>query len=250
MINSPSSLNFPNSPISPHQHLNPYDEKLNQFQSLVFRDHKAEEFKGSWKNQVFENKNPLHLEIGPGNGDFMVDFCQMNPSINLVGIDYCYKRGLKIAKKLSNLKDQTGQQNFKYLRAWAQRLDHLFDEAEIDCLYYFFPDPWPKLRHHKKRLFNVSYLKMLSQKLSREGSIMIKTDHEGYFDWMLETVKNHNLKENKIFEIELQTRNLHVDFPQHFLAQFKTQFEKIFIEQNTPIKALVLKLAAHRQNLQ
>jgi tRNA (guanine-N7-)-methyltransferase len=103
-------------------------------------------------------------------------------------------------------------------------------------VFYFFPDPWPKNRHHKKRLFQKPFLNACHKVLSPGGTLFVKTDHDGYFDWMLD-----HLKDEKRFEILLQSRDLRKEYPEHFLSQFTTKFEKIFLSQGTLIKSIVLK---------
>jgi tRNA (guanine-N7-)-methyltransferase len=216
---------------------NPYDLKLDHYKDFVMRlDSKTKKFP-SFEELNIPTQLPLHLEIGPGNGDFMKHFCMAHPHIHLVGIDYCYKRGLTIAKKLSAL----NQRNFRFIRGWAQYLHEIIPHNTIDCLYYFFPDPWPKARHHKKRLFTPEFLKIIHSILKDDGVMMIKTDHDGLYEWMLEKIAEYEMSSPLKFKIELQSRHLHNEFPHHFLAEFPTQFEKIFMKQGVSTKAIVLK---------
>ena len=214
-----------------YSHNNPYHERLSAFSEFVMRDTEAESFQGSWKEKVFQNDNPIHLEIGTGYGQFMSSFCEQNPSINFVGLDYRFKRSFALAKKLS----QIPEKNFKYLRAKGERVHFLFSENELDRIYYFFPDPWPKTRHHKKRLFQASFLENCSKVLKPAGELFIKTDHDQYFEWMLEFVHNQ-----KLFDIELKSFDMHSDHPDHLLSTYKTKFEKIFMKKNIKTKAMVL----------
>lgn len=215
-----------------YKHDNPYDEGLGLFEPFVLRDLEGEQHKGLWNKNVFKNQAPLHVEIGTGFGHFMLNFCEKNPFVNFVGLDYRFKRSFQLAKRLSQMKTS----NFRYLRAKGERIGHLFGESEIQALYYFFPDPWPKNRHHKKRLFQPFFLEQAFHCLTEDGEFFIKTDHLKYFQWMLEV-----LKECPFFTIQLQTFDLHREFPNHFLSQNPTKFEKIFLEKECPIKALVLK---------
>lgn len=217
-----------------YNHQNPYHERLGKFQEFVLRDHEAEVFKGEWKGKIFNNEFPLHIEIGSGSGHFMRDFCLRNPQINFVGLDYRFKRSYQLAKMLSELP----QKNFRYLRAKGERIEFLFGENEVDKVYYFFPDPWPKTRHHKKRLFQPVFIQGLFRILKAGGEVHIKTDHDEYFQWMENFLKNY---ENSQFEILLKTKDLKNEYPRHFLSSFETKFEKIFIKQGIKIKAFVLK---------
>lgn len=214
-----------------YKRTNPYHDKLGGFEDFVMRDEEAEAHRGDWKN-VFGNLNPVSVEIGTGYGEFMVDYCQKNPGTNFVGLDHRFKRSFALAKKLDKLENK----NFRYLRARGERLEFIFAENEVQNIFYFFPDPWPKKRHNKNRLFQKPFLDAAYTVLAPGGIIWVKTDHDDYFDWML-----RELETEKRFEVQLQTRDLRKEFPEHFLAQFTTKFEKIFLSQGTLIKSVVLK---------
>ena len=214
-----------------YKRTNPYHEKLGEFDSFVLRDEEAETHKGKW-SEVLGDTHPLNVEIGTGYGEFMVDYCQKNPGVNFVGLDHRFKRSFALARQL----DKLANKNFRYLRARGERIGFTFGENEVQNLFYFFPDPWPKKRHNKNRLFQKPFLDDAHKILPAGGIIYVKTDHDGYFEWMLDV-----LKDETRFEVLLQCRDLRKEFPDHFLSQFTTKFEKIFLSQGTLIKALVLK---------
>lgn len=211
---------------------NPYHDRLKIFDTFVMRDEEGEKLQGKWSEEVFTNNNELVVEIGTGYGHFMMDYTQKNPNHNFIGLDHRFKRSFHLAKKLSTLQFQ----NFRYLRARGERLQFLFSENEVTKLFYFFPDPWPKARHHKKRLFQKPFLDAAHKILKTGGQLFVKTDHDGYFEWMLE-----RLAQETRFEIELKSFDLRSEHPEHFLASFETKFEKIFLSKGIKIKALVLK---------
>lgn len=214
-----------------YSHQNPYHDRLSAFEEFVLRDNEAEEHAGSWSKSVFKNENPLEVEIGTGYGHFMLEHTQKNPSINFIGLDHRFKRSFNLAKKLSKLKHK----NFRYLRARGERLGFTFGESEIDTLYYFFPDPWPKKRHQKKRLFQEKFLEEAYKCLKPGGKFLIKTDHQHYYEWMLE-----HLEKQSHFQVVFNTDDIHKSHPEHFLASFQTKFEKIFLAQGTTTKAIEL----------
>lgn len=218
-----------------YTHRNPYHERLGEFPDFVLRDDEGESFAGKWREQVFTNNDPLYLEIGSGHGDFMMEFCQKNPQSNFVGLDYRFKRSFQLAKRLSALQEKAGPLRFRYLRAKGERIQFLFGENEVNGLYYFFPDPWPKARHHKKRLFQLPFLQSAYNILAPGGEIFIKTDHDDLFDWMNQVLENQNL-----FTVKMKSYDLLEEFPEHFLASFKTRFESLFLQQSIKVKALVL----------
>ncbi|HLE12855.1 MAG: tRNA (guanosine(46)-N7)-methyltransferase TrmB [Bdellovibrionales bacterium RIFOXYD12_FULL_39_22] len=215
-----------------YTHDNPYHEKLAEFSHFVLRDKEAEKFKGRWRQEVFANGRPIVAEIGSGHGDFMAAYCSDHKEINFLGMDFRFKRSFQIAKKLAQL----SLSNFRYLRARGERLNYMFAESEIDSLFYFFPDPWPKRKQQKRRLFQEHFLETAYKVLRPGGEIFIKTDHDGYAEWMMEIIAKQQL-----FELTFFSNDLRGEFPEHFLSQYITKFEKIFIGQNMKIKAFVLK---------
>lgn len=215
-----------------YTHDNPYHDKLGGFEHFVLRDEEAETNVGRWNEHIFQNKLPVEIEIGTGYGEFMIDYCQKNPEVNFIGLDHRFKRSFALAKKLDKLEHK----NFRYLRARGERLEFMFQESEVQSVFYFFPDPWPKTRHNKKRLFQRPFLDACHKVLKPGGTLFVKTDHDGYFDWMLK-----HLKDDTRFEVLLETRDLRNEYPEHFLSQFTTKFEKIFLSHGTLIKSVVLR---------
>ena len=211
---------------------NPYREKLHEYSDVMLQDLDGEAFTGSWKEKVFKNNNPLHLEIGTGYGHFLEQFSQDHPEINLVGMDYRFKRSFQLTKRLAkyNLK------NYRLLRAKGERIDFLFHESELDQAYFFFPDPWPKNRHLKKRLFQIPFLEKLHKILKPGGLFYIKTDHDDYALWMEQV-----MKDNTLFDIEYITHDLHNESAPELLKNYKTKFEKIFIKKQKNVHGFVLR---------
>ena len=108
-------------------------------------------YKGKWK-EYFNNDNPIYVEIGMGKGKFIVENALNNPNINYIGIekyDSVVAKALqKIDKKLDNL---------VMVRADANIIQDIFDH-EVTCIYLNFSDPWPKNRHHLRRLSSSVFL--------------------------------------------------------------------------------------------
>lgn len=216
-----------------YTHKNPYDDKLaREGLGIALRDKESEALQGQWRKELnLKDNSILSLEIGSGFGHFLQQYSQSHPSEGFIGLDHRFKRTYQLVKKLKKCEIQ----NFRYLRARAERLEYLFAEEELDQIFYFFPDPWPKSRHHKKRLIQKSYLPILWSRLKEDGVVFIKTDHPHYFEWMVDIFKDGP------FQHELLTRDLYKDYSDHFLASFQTKFEKIFLSQGTKINALVLR---------
>ena len=198
-----------------YKHDNPYHDRLGEFSDFVMRDNEAESFKNKWNTDVFKRDGKLFLEIGTGAGHFMIDYCTNNPLDHFVGLDYRFKRSFYLAKKLSVLEFK----NFRYLRAKGERIEFLFSENELDGIFYFFPDPWPKTRHHKKRLLQVNFLASAYKVLKAGGIFYIKTDHDDYAEWMAREIKASGL-----FNVLLESKDMRVEHPEHFLSQYLNWF--------------------------
>jgi tRNA (guanine-N7-)-methyltransferase len=211
---------------------NPYQDKLKIFNSFVLQNNVAENYQGKWCSEVFKTQAPLMVEVGTGYGHFMHQYCLDHPEHLFVGLDYRFKRSFNLAQKLAQIENK----NFRYLRAMGERLHYIFGAKEVDRIFYFFPDPWPKTRHHKKRLFQLPFLKACHQVLKDQGELWVKTDHDQYFEWMLEVVADQAL-----FTVEFQSFDLHLEHPTHFLARYPTKFEKIFMAQKITTKAMILR---------
>lgn len=231
LITSPSMDHTYNKDFK-YTHDNPYHDKLEAFRDFVLRDEEAEKNAGAWNKEIFKRESPLMVEIGTGYGEFMQHYCADHPEVNFIGLDYRFKRSYHLARKL----EQHPTRNFKYLRARGERISFMFERNEVDALYYFFPDPWPKTRHHKKRLFQKPFLEAAHHVLKPGGKLFVKTDHDGYAEWMVEEMGKVDF-----FEVTLKTFDLRTEHPDHFLARYTTKFEKIFLAQGTKIKAFVLE---------
>ncbi len=218
-----------------YKHQNPYHDRLSEFSDFVFRDNEAEHLKSKWSSQYFKNDKPIHVEIGCGYGHFMQQYCLDKPEYNFVGIDYRFKRSFSLAKKLTSLPHE--EKNFCLLRAKGERVGHIFGEKEVDRVFYFFPDPWPKTRHHKKRLFQAPFLKEVKKILRPGGEVFIKTDHDDYAEWMRGVIRNQ-----AEFDCVLDSKDIRSSHPAHFLSKYTTKFEKIFIDQGIKTKAFIIRL--------
>lgn len=219
-----------------YKHSNKYHDKLGEFEKFVLRDDTGEQYRGVWNQKVFDRHAPLHVEIGTGQGSFMLDFCKKNPDVNFLGIDFRFKRSYQLAKKL----DQLSMPHFRFLRAKGERLSFLFGENEIDSLYFFFPDPWPKARHNKKRLLQTPFLDSVCRCVRPGGKLYIKTDDLNYAEWMKHFLDEEVMKGR--MSNDLQTFDLRNEHPDHFLASFETGFEKVFLAQGKPIKAFEMTI--------
>lgn len=157
-------------------------EAIRQFDSFVFSRHNPPpNLKGEWVN-AFPSPQPLCLEIGTGKGDFITAMAEKYPHLNFIGVEMAesvlYTAAQKTAaKELANV---------RLLVFDAKNLSDIFAPGEIQSLYINFCDPWPKLRHAKRRLTYSSFLTMYRQILIPNGKLCFKTDNMPLFEFSLE----------------------------------------------------------------
>jgi len=130
-----------------------------------------------WAN-IFENKNPLIIEVGCGNGHFLITKSKNETNNNFIGIDIKRNRLLRCREK----QVKYDINNIKWV--WGEALaslDHLFKNKSIKEIYMPFSDPWPKRRHQKNRMFNSAFINIINDKLITKGLFFFITDHEEYY---------------------------------------------------------------------
>jgi len=135
-------------------------------------------------SKIFENDHPVHIEIGSGRGEFLIEISQLEPEVNFLGLEIKGKRIKTIIKKLEPEKNS----NVRLMRVMVNdSLLQLFPISSIERIYIFHPDPWPKRRHHKNRLIQESLLKEFERILKPGGDILITTDHQDYMEWIVKS---------------------------------------------------------------
>lgn len=139
-----------------------------------------EDYRGNWKN-YFGNNNPIHIEIGMGKGNFIIENAIKNPNINFIGIE---KYDSVMAKALPKIPVDIKIHNLCMIRLDALNIETIFDK-EIDVIYLNFSDPWPKNRHEERRLTSTSFLKRYDNLFKKDATIIQKTDNRLLFEFSL-----------------------------------------------------------------
>ena len=181
----------------------------------VIKDIKKGEF-----NKYFKNNNPIHLEIGMGKGDFIIEKAKQNPNINFIGLEKQASVLIRALEKQEVLK----LENLYFLNKDAKDINEIF-EKEIDTLYLNFSDPWPKERHAKRRLTSDVFLEKYETIFKDTKHIEMKTDNKRLFEYSIKTLTNNNYK---IIDIRL---NLHEDD----IDNIETEYERKFSSKGFPI---------------
>jgi tRNA (guanine-N7-)-methyltransferase len=131
----------------------------------------------------FGRQAPLHLEIGFGNGEFLVQQALKAPECNFVGIELEWASIQRGLRKLA----QAEASNVRLLLADARvALERLFVPQSLQRVVALFPCPWPKARHVKHRLFSHAFLRLLNSRLCPAGEVQLVTDHAAYAQWVIE----------------------------------------------------------------
>jgi tRNA (guanine-N7-)-methyltransferase len=128
------------------------------------------------------------LEIGSGHGHWLTAYAQNHPETFCVGVDLIAKR---VSKSISK-KEKRDLDNLLFVKAEAiEFIELLPDSASLKSVVVLFPDPWPKKRHHRRRLIQESFLSLMARKMGNEGLLYFRTDHAPYFEWATEHIEAH-----------------------------------------------------------
>jgi len=144
----------------------------------------------------FSTKSTI-LEIGFGNGEHLRELAKNNPESIIIGAEPFVNGVAALLSAITNESDNILFNEYKNIRVWADDVRLLlkkFETSEFDEIWVLHPDPWPKAKHEKRRLLNHNFLNLLSNHLSPSGKIIIGTDHWGYYDWIVEELKQTKLK--------------------------------------------------------
>jgi tRNA (guanine-N7-)-methyltransferase len=130
---------------------------------------------------LFGRTAPLAVEIGFGNGQFLIQQAERKPEANLVGVELSWGWVQHLTKRL----DEAGLAHVRLIHGEAQvALQHLFSSDSIGEVFINFPDPWPKKRHHSRRLIQTGLIQLLHERLTANGRVTIATDHPDYASWI------------------------------------------------------------------
>jgi len=139
--------------------------------------------------EYFGNDNKIVLEIGCGNGHFLIEKAKYDNTKNFLGIDLKKNRITRCREK----EEKYNITNIRWIIGDAFTLfDKYLIDKQISFIYMFFPDPWPKRKHHKRRLFQKEFLISLNRVLSDDGIFYFVTDYEDYYNWCKDIAENND----------------------------------------------------------
>lgn len=187
-------------------------------------------YKGKWTS-VFENTNPIHIEIGMGKGQFLLTLAKRNPQINYVGIER-YSSVLLRATEKFDTEEFCELTNVRFICMDAMELPEVFESGEIEKIYLNFSDPWPKARHARRRLTSIPFLTQYEKVLVRGGNVEFKTDNRRLFEFSLEKVEEAG------WTLLGHTFDLHHDAKMNE-GNVMTEYEEKFSGMGNPIHKLI-----------
>jgi len=188
--------------------------------------------KGKWKQDHFQDKKPLVLELGCGAGEYTVGLARIYPERNFLGVDI---KGARIWKG-AVIAERDGLGNVAFLRTRIDFITSFFAKDEVDELWITFPDPQERRRRRKKRLTGDIFLNFYRQFLVDGGFINLKTDNFGLYSYTLELLKYNEL------EIEWFTDDLYQTGREDETTSIQTYYEARFREEGKKINFIRFRL--------
>jgi tRNA (guanine-N7-)-methyltransferase len=180
-----------------------------------------ETHRGNWK-EVFGNDHPIHIEVGTGKGQFVTGMAEANPGINYIGIELFPSVIVAALDRLI----EADLPNLRLLNVNASDLGKYFSKNDVDRVYLNFSDPWPKVRHEKRRLTYKDFLKIYEDILVDGGEIHFKTDNQGLFEYSLTSFSAYGLL----------LKYVSLDFHKSgYEGNIMTEYEQKFSEQGNRI---------------
>jgi tRNA (guanine-N7-)-methyltransferase len=179
-------------------------------------------------SEIFGNDHPVEVEIGVGKGKFLIASAEANPGTNYLGLDYAGKW----MKKGQVRGEKRRLQNLKFLKGEARNILDRFGTQAVEVFHIYFPDPWPKRRHHRRRLLTSEFLKKLYGFLRSGGLIEIATDNLEYYTAIQEAVAGSGISWQSVRE----SVNDRLAYAAH-----RTSYEIKYAAENRPLYYMELK---------
>lgn len=192
-------------------------EEILSSSSFLVKDPKN--YCGNWSN-YFNNSNPIYIEIGMGKGQFIRENARRYPDINFIGIE---KYDSVVAKCLPKIDENL--KNLAIVRMDALEIDQVFSH-EVDRIYLNFSDPWPKKRHHLRRLSSRIFLEKYENIFRNDSDICMRTDNSDLFCYSLMSFSEAR------YVLKNLTLDLHQQMPDNLIT---TEYEDRFSSKGMPI---------------
>jgi tRNA (guanine-N7-)-methyltransferase len=187
-----------------------------------------------WHEKVFSNDYPLTLELGCGKGEYCLGMAAARTERNFVGVDLKGNRLFVGAREAL----QAGNSRMAFLRTRIENIAYAFAPYEVDEIWITFPDPQPQKPRERKRLTSPRFLGIYREVLKPGGLIHLKTDHRGFWEYSLETLRAEGA------DILFSSDNIYRDYADStmelpaYLVEIQTHYEKLFAAKGHSIHYL------------
>lgn len=142
--------------------------------------------------EIKNGERPVELDLGCGDGSFLIDLARAHPDRDFIGVERLLGRCKKVSRKIIRNKVP----NAKILRLDSKYVvEWLLPPASISRIHLLCPDPWPKARHHRRRLIQIPFLEAVKKALQPRGEFLFMTDHEEYYEYGSEKIQESGLFE-------------------------------------------------------
>ena len=203
----------------PKKNYNKYMCEMLEFpEYLMYNNESVDSYRGKW-SEFFRNDNDIYLEIGCGSGNFTVKNAQKFKDRNYIALELRFKRLVLAAKKSK----KRNLNNILFIRKRAETILDFIGKNEITGVYVNFPDPWEG--EERKRVVSEDLFSRLDIILKTGGKLFFKTDHEQYYEDVLELV---NSIDN--YKVIYRTRDLHNS--EKAEENIRTEFEEMFLSKH------------------
>ena len=164
--------------------------------------------------KLFPKEQPLEVELGSGDGSFLANYAKLHPEKNFIGVE----RLLGRLRKLDRKGCRAGLTNLRGLRIESSYfLEYLLPPRSAVALHIYFPDPWPKRKHHRHRLINERFPELARGVLKPGGMVFLRTDDENYFQQMAGAFAASSAF--RLAETPAELSGLPTDFEEEFQAR-------------------------------
>ena len=214
----------------PKKNYNKYMCEMLEFpEYLMYNNESVDSYRGKW-SEFFRNDNDIYLEIGCGSGNFTVKNAQKFKDRNYIALELRFKRLVLAAKKSK----KRNLNNILFIRKRAETILDFIGKNEITGVYVNFPDPWEG--EERKRVISEDLFSRLDIILKTGGKLFFKTDHEQYYEDVLELVNNIDnykviYRTKDLHNSEKSEENIRTEFEEMFLSKHNMNIKYIEIEK-------------------
>ena len=197
-----------------------------------FQEKNSQKPRGRWHSDIFENDNPIILELACGKGTYTLELARRHPNKNFVGVDIKGDRIWKGAKQAL----EEDLDNVQFLRIYIDHLDEYFAPDEVDDIWITFPDPYPRFSDRTNRLSGPKFLNIYQRVLKPNGIIYFKTDSDELFSFTKNSLAKSGCKVHDIIE------DIYQECPDDELLTIQTHYEARYLQEGRSISFIKFSL--------